>query len=177
MKEGNPFGPFWQNFNINFDESVTHEEILWSTHKYNIEEWHRRYILSSSLLVIFGVVFMPDGEENVDFQGFDEKTFLEMSGKSRWFKNWGEGKSQHAKKLRNLYLYDHTNVGLNLDIQSVQLSSSKSKEFNRFEYPRGSQNILVGYSRCFDFEKKMDILHTWVVRTISGETQYRQIFV
>ncbi|XP_066927610.1 GDP-fucose protein O-fucosyltransferase 1-like isoform X2 [Clytia hemisphaerica] len=43
MKEGNPFGPFWDHFGISFKDSVFHEELLWSTHKYNVEEWHRKF--------------------------------------------------------------------------------------------------------------------------------------
>ena len=43
MKDGNPFGPFWDHFGVDFDGSVDHPGILWDTHHERTAlEWKRR---------------------------------------------------------------------------------------------------------------------------------------
>ena len=45
MKDGNPFGPFWNHFGVDFDGYVDHPGILWDTqHERTALEWNRRYL-------------------------------------------------------------------------------------------------------------------------------------
>lgn len=45
MKEGNPFGPFWDHFNINFDEYREHSGLLWeSDDPWTRDEWQTRFV-------------------------------------------------------------------------------------------------------------------------------------
>ncbi len=54
MKEGNPFGPFWDNFGINFDNYFDHKGILWNTDDTQvIKEWLQRYHTFSNELTLF----------------------------------------------------------------------------------------------------------------------------
>lgn len=46
MKDGNPFGPFWDHFGVEFDSYMDHPGILWGTQNENtMQEWNRRYTL------------------------------------------------------------------------------------------------------------------------------------
>lgn len=43
-KDGNPFGPFWDTFGIDFDESVFYKPLHYDVHYHNIDEkWNDRY--------------------------------------------------------------------------------------------------------------------------------------
>ncbi|EDO34766.1 predicted protein [Nematostella vectensis] len=47
MKEGNPFGPFWDHFKIDFDDFREHSGLLWDTGEpYVREGWNSRYPVS-----------------------------------------------------------------------------------------------------------------------------------
>ncbi|XP_065647338.1 GDP-fucose protein O-fucosyltransferase 1 isoform X3 [Hydra vulgaris] len=45
MKEGNPFGPFWDHFNISFVSTIEHKGLLWNTlgDAYTREGWIQRF--------------------------------------------------------------------------------------------------------------------------------------
>ena len=43
MKDGNPFGPFWDHFGVSFDGSVDHPGLLWDTYdKHVADSWNKR---------------------------------------------------------------------------------------------------------------------------------------
>lgn len=43
-KDGNPFGPFWDTFNIDFDESIYYNPLHYDVHYHNIaEKWNERF--------------------------------------------------------------------------------------------------------------------------------------
>lgn len=47
MKDGNPFGPFWDHFHINFDDYRAHSGLLWNTEQdWTRDGWNTRFPVS-----------------------------------------------------------------------------------------------------------------------------------
>eukprot|EP00794_Sanderia_malayensis_P015908 gene15908-17508_t len=54
MKDGNPFGPFWDHFDINFDGYFEHRGILWGSNDESVaKEWLERFPVSQYLVMAF----------------------------------------------------------------------------------------------------------------------------
>ncbi|XP_071948463.1 GDP-fucose protein O-fucosyltransferase 1-like [Antedon mediterranea] len=54
MKEGNPFGPFWDNFKIEFDNHRSYQPLSYSTQYSNIKEkWHEVFPVSTYPVLAF----------------------------------------------------------------------------------------------------------------------------
>ncbi|XP_033103515.1 GDP-fucose protein O-fucosyltransferase 1-like [Anneissia japonica] len=67
MKEGNPFGPFWDNFNIDFDNYRSYQPLSYSTNQHNIrEKWDERFPVSTFPVLAFSgaPASFPVTEEN-----------------------------------------------------------------------------------------------------------------
>ena len=44
-KEGNPFGPFWDTYDIDFDNSEFYGPLYYDTnHQHTVEQWNNRYL-------------------------------------------------------------------------------------------------------------------------------------
>ena len=59
MKEGNPFGPFWDHFGINFDGYFDHPGILWNSYRKQVaDEWRERFavILNNNVIFNYNVI-------------------------------------------------------------------------------------------------------------------------
>ncbi|XP_065068539.1 GDP-fucose protein O-fucosyltransferase 1-like [Rhopilema esculentum] len=73
MKDGNPFGPFWDHFHVSFDGYVDHPGILWSSSlDYVADQWHKRFPPSKYLVYAFQGApgDYPSKQENHDIQKY-----------------------------------------------------------------------------------------------------------
>lgn len=73
MKEGNPFGPFWDHFGINFDGYFDHPGILWNSYRKQVaDEWRERFPPSQHLVLAFQGApgDFPSKEENQNVQNY-----------------------------------------------------------------------------------------------------------
>ncbi|KAK3715939.1 hypothetical protein QZH41_016506, partial [Actinostola sp. cb2023] len=73
MKEGNPFGPFWNHFNIDFDDYREHSGLLWDSHNVWVrDEWNERYpVADYPVLALMGAPgSFPCEKQNRGIQKF-----------------------------------------------------------------------------------------------------------
>ena len=60
MKDGNPFGPFWNHFGVSFDGSVEHPGLLWDTYFTHVAEgWNKRYCIDFYYLTYCMSLYFP----------------------------------------------------------------------------------------------------------------------
>ncbi|XP_033643156.1 GDP-fucose protein O-fucosyltransferase 1-like [Asterias rubens] len=95
MKEGNPFGPFWDNFKVDFDSYVEYGAGLnYEASSQNARKWNERFPASSHPVLAFGGApgSFPVQEQNVPLHKFLVwSKFIEKQANDFIAKNIPEG--------------------------------------------------------------------------------------
>ncbi|XP_073244298.1 GDP-fucose protein O-fucosyltransferase 1-like isoform X1 [Porites lutea] len=102
MKEGNPFGPFWDHFNINFDDYREHTGMLWDTEsEHSRQAWLERF--PASEYPVIALMGAP-GEFPVRGQNWWLQKFV----------HWSKKIKKKAKEFIKSVLNNEPFVGIHL---------------------------------------------------------------
>lgn len=102
MKEGNPFGPFWDHFGVNFDNYVEHHGLLYNTDTEHVRnKWNKRF--PSSEYPVIAMMGAPG-----DFPVADRDRRLQK------YLQWSNAIEKKADKFINNVLPEGPFVGIHL---------------------------------------------------------------
>lgn len=101
-KDGNPFGPFWDTFDIDFARSEVYGPLYYDVHQAGVaEEWSKKYPASTWPVLAFtgAPAAFPVQRENLGIQKY---------------LRWNNGITSAAKKFIEDYLKHGAFVGIHL---------------------------------------------------------------
>lgn len=168
MKEGNPFGPFWDHFSINFDDYQEHTGLLWDTEQeWAREGWNNRF--PASKYPVIALMGAPGS--------------FPVEDKNRWlqqYMQWSVKIEKEAKRFIKNVLNNEPFVGIHLrngiDFERACEHVKDSKTTSLFASPQcvpaGSQKKLT-YNMCFPPRK--DVVKK--VKTIVKKAKAKRVFV
>jgi len=168
MKEGNPFGPFWDHFNINFDDYREHAGLLWDTEQeWAKKGWNKRFPVSDyPVIALMGAPGSFPVEE-----------------RHRWLQKyvrWSAKIEKLAKEFIKSVLNNESFVGIHLrngiDFERACEHIKDSRTTSFFASPQcipeGSKRKL-NYDMCLPPKKQ--ILKK--VKKIVKKTKAKRVFV
>ncbi|XP_067016169.1 GDP-fucose protein O-fucosyltransferase 1-like [Acropora muricata] len=168
MKEGNPFGPFWDHFNIDFDDYRQHSGLLWDTEEHWVRDgWKNRFPVSDfPVIALMGAPgSFPVKTENTWLQ-----KYVQWSARIE-----SEAKKYIAEVLRDEpFLAIHLRNGIDFERACKHVKDSSMTSFFASPQciPAGSKRKLT-YEMCFPGQK--EILKK--VKKVAKKTKVKRVFV
>lgn len=167
MKEGNPFGPFWDHFNINFDDYREHTGMLWDTEsEHNRQAWLERF--PASEYPVIALMGAPG-----EFPVREHNWWLQK------FVHWSKKIKKKAKEFIKSVLNNEPFVGIHLrngvDFERACEHVKDPRQTSFFASPQcireGSKKLT--YEMCFP--PKKEILKK--VKKVVKKIRAKRVFV
>ncbi|XP_068694635.1 GDP-fucose protein O-fucosyltransferase 1-like [Montipora foliosa] len=168
MKEGNPFGPFWDHFNINFDDYREHRGLLWDADQQWVRDgWNDRFPTSD-----YPVIALMGAPGSFPIK--EEHTWLQK------YVHWSAKIEKEAKKFITNVLKDepflaiHLRNGIDFERACEHVKDSSMNSFFASPQciPAGSKRKLT-HEMCFPSHS--EVLRK--VKKVVNKTKVRRVFV